>query len=51
MFPNVYLFNPDYDMAMANFTPLFINLLQRFVRMIADFICSSMVVLLKKEVV
>ena len=50
MFPNVYLFNPDYDMAMANFTPYYKSPAE-IVRMIAGFICSSMGGLLKKEVV
>ena len=35
MFPNVYLFNPDYDMAMANFTPYYKSPAE-IVRMIAD---------------
>lgn len=35
MFPNVYLFNPDYDMAMANFTPYYKSPVE-IVRMIAD---------------
>lgn len=35
MFPNVYLFNPDYDMAMANFTPYYKSPAE-IMRMIAD---------------
>ncbi len=35
MFPNVYLFNPDYDMAMANFTPYY-KFPADIMRMIAD---------------
>ena len=35
MFPNVYLFNPDYDMAMADFTPYYKSPAE-IMRMIAD---------------
>lgn len=35
MFPNVYLFNPDYDMAMANFTPYYKSPAE-IMRMITD---------------
>ena len=35
MFPNVYLFNPDYDMAMAAFTPYYKSPAE-IMRMIAD---------------
>lgn len=35
MFPDVYLFNPDYDMAMANFTPYYKSP-EKIMRMIAD---------------
>ena len=35
MFPNVYLFNPDYDIAMADFTPYYKSPAE-IMRMIAD---------------
>ena len=43
MFPNVYLFNPDYDMAMANFTPYYKSPAE-IMRMIADLSVLPLVV-------